>query len=174
VAIKFGPILQNGYVVRNLERAVEHWAGTIGVGPFFLLEHIQFGDVFFRGRPLNIDMSVAVGYWHDVQIELIVQHDTNTSIYTEFAQHAGEGLQHLGVMVDALDPELERLSKLGVKPVQWGATASGIRFAYVNTDVHAGAMIELIESGPAINAFFGMAREAARDWDGSKPLRRLG
>jgi hypothetical protein len=66
------------------------------------------------------------------------------------------------------------LSKLGVKPVQWGATASGIRFAYVNTDVHAGAMIELIESGPAINAFFGMAREAARDWDGSKPLRRLG
>ncbi len=172
--MKFGPILQNGYVVRDLERAAHHWAKTLGAGPFYLLEHVAFGDAFLRGRPLKIDMSVAVGYWHDLQIELIVQHDAAPSIYNEFLFHSGEGLQHLGVMVDALDPEVQRLKGLGVEPVQWGATASGIRFAYVSTDAHAGGMLELIESGPAINGFFAMARSAARGWDGKDPLRRPG
>lgn len=174
MAVPFGPILQNGYVVRDLEKAVHHWAGTLGVGPFFLLEHIAFGDVYFHGKPLSIDLSVAVGYWHELQIELIVQHDDAPSIYTQFAKEHGEGLQHLGVMVDALDPEVERLKKLNVEPVQWGATATGIRFAYVSTDAHPGGMLELIEQGPAISAFFGMARDAARQWDGRNPLRRLG
>ena len=173
-AMKFGPILQNGYVVRDLERAALHWASVLGAGPFYLLEHIQFGDAYLRGRPLKIDMSVAVGYWHDVQIELIKQHDANPSIYNEFLASSGEGLQHLGVMVVSLDPELARLKAMGVEPVQWGATATGIRFAYVSSELHPGGMLELIESGPAINGFFGMARAAARDWDGKNPLRRPG
>jgi hypothetical protein len=35
-------------------------------------------------------------------------------------------------------------------------------------------MIELIERGPAIDGFFAMVRAAALDWDGDRPLRRLG
>ena len=55
-----GPVIQLGFVVPSIEAAVTHWT-SIGVGPFFLLEHIQFGRCHFRGKPLSIDMSVAVG-----------------------------------------------------------------------------------------------------------------
>ena len=48
-----------------------------------------------------------------------------------------------------------------------------MRFAYINTDAHPGAMIELIETGPAVEAFFAMVRKAAGSWDGTRPLRRL-
>jgi hypothetical protein len=34
-------------------------------------------------------------------------------------------------------------------------------------------MVELIESGPAVDAFFAMVRKGASRWDGTRPLRRL-
>ena len=169
----FGPVVQNGFVVRDLEAAVGHWSGKMGVGPFYALEHIPFGLTYFRGKPLTLDMSVAVAQWGDMQIELIVQHDTSPSIYTEFAARHGEGLQHVGVMTTSLDQHLERLRPLGIEPVQWGETTGGMRFAYLDTDMHPGAMIELIETGPAVEAFFSKVRRGAAGWDGSRPLRRL-
>jgi hypothetical protein len=169
----FGPVVQNGFVVRDLEAAVDHWSAKVGVGPFYLLDHIQYGAVYLRGEPLSFDMSVAIAQWGEIQIELIVQHDAAASIYTEFLNRHGEGLQHLGVMTDSLDAHLARLRPLGVQPVQWGATANGMRFAYLNTDRHPGGMIELIETGPAVEAFFAKIRKAAANWDGSRPLRRL-
>ena len=171
---RFGPIVQNAFVVRDIGAAVQYWTTQMGVGPFYLLDHIEYGAVFFRAAPLKLDMSVAIAQWGEVQIELIVQHDSAPSIYTEFLERHGEGLQHLGVMTAALDQHLQELKPLGIEPVQWGATANGMRFAYLNTDRHAGGMIELIETGPAVVAFFAKIRNAAANWDGSRPLRRLG
>jgi len=172
-----GPVIQLGFVVPNIEAAVAHWA-SIGVGPFFLLDHIQFGRCHFRGKPLEIDLSVAVGQWGSVQVELIHQHCDTPSIYTTFDGSARGGLQHMGVMTDSVADSLVRLAECKVEPVQAGETANGIRFAYVNTDAlpgaHPGGMIELIERGPAIDGFFGLVRKAAVDWDGREPLRRLG
>ncbi len=172
-----GPVIQLGFVVPNIEAAVAHWA-SIGVGPFFLLDHIQFGRCHFRGKPLEIDLSVAVGQWGSVQVELIHQHCDTPSIYTTFDGSARGGLQHMGVMTDSVADSLAHLAECKVEPVQAGETANGIRFAYVNTDAlpgaHPGGMIELIERGPAIDGFFGLVRKAAVDWDGRDPLRKLG
>lgn len=172
-----GPVIQLGFVVPNIEAAVAHWA-SIGVGPFFLLDHIQFGRCHFRGKPLEIDLSVAVGQWGSVQVELIHQHCDTPSIYTTFDGSARGGLQHMGVMTDSVADSLAHLAERKVEPVQAGETANGIRFAYVNTDAlpgaHPGGMIELIERGPAIDGFFGLVRKAAVDWDGRDPLRKLG
>jgi hypothetical protein len=174
MALNFGPIMQNGYVVPAIEPAVRHWAEKIGVGPFYLLEHVAFGPAWFRGEPLQLDMSVAIAQWGEVQIELIVQHDSSRSIYTEFTAAHGRGLQHVGVVTEALDAQLERLQSLGITPVQWGTTAAGMKFAYLNSDAHPGGMIELMERGPALDAFFAKVRAASIGWDGSRPLRRLG
>lgn len=170
---RFGPIVQNAYVVRDMEAAAAHWSGTVGVGPFYLLEHVAFGAVQFRGAPSTLDISVAIAQWGPVQVELIVQHDASPSIYTEFAARHGEGLQHVGVLCDCVDAELARLEAFGIRPVQWGATAAGMRFAYLDTDAHPGGMIELIENGPAVQAFFAMVKKGADRWDGSRPLRPL-
>lgn len=170
---RFGPVMQLGFVVPDLERAVAHWSGTVGVGPFFLLDHVQFAETFYKGRPTTVDMSVAVAQWGHVQVELVQQFNDAPSIYSEFEGREAGGLQHLGVMTDSVARDLERLRPLGIEPVQWGSTANGIRFAYLSTDQHPGAMIELIEHGPAIDGFFAVVREAARGWDGSKPMRRL-
>lgn len=172
----FGPVMQLGFVVPDLEAAATHWS-RLGVGPFFLLEHVRFAECRYKGAPVTFDMSVAVGQWGPVQVELIHQHDATPSIYTEFDRARTGGLQHVGVMTDSVEAHLERLAQHGLAPVQAGSTANGIRFAYVDTDrlpgAHPGGMIELIEHGPAIDGFFAMVRSAAEKWDGSRPLRRL-
>jgi len=167
-----GPVMQNAFLVDDLERAIEHWTRVMGVGPFFLFEHIGFRNLMFRGRPAGpLDLTVAIAYWDDLQIELIRQHDNTPSIYTEFAAARGSGMHHMGVMSNALDVDLAELARQGVQPVQRGC-AAGMRFAYVETDQHPGGMIELIEASAGARAFFARMREAARDWDGREPVRR--
>lgn len=45
----FGPITQNGYVVEDVEAAARFWAGTLGVGPFFILPSVRFERHSYRG-----------------------------------------------------------------------------------------------------------------------------
>jgi hypothetical protein len=48
------------------------------------------------------------------------------------------------------------------------------RFVYYQTEAHPGTMVELSEiSGPK-GVFFERIAQAAREWDGSDPIRRLG
>jgi methylmalonyl-CoA/ethylmalonyl-CoA epimerase len=169
---RFGPVMQMGFVVPDLERAMAHWTDTVGVGPFFVLSHIQFAEVSYRGKPTRADISVGLAQWGEVQVELIQQFDDEPSIYRDFPYRERGGLQHVGVMTDSVADDLARLRPLGVEAVQAGSTANGIRFAYVSTDHYPGAMIELIEHGP-IDDFFALVRKAAHGWDGRDPVRRL-
>lgn len=170
----FGPVMQNAFVVRDLDAALDHWIRVMSVGPFFMFEHIPFSELWFRGQPARIDMTCAIAYSGDVQIELIRQHDDAPSIYTEFERAHGHGLQHMGVMTESVERDLGRLRVLGVEAVQHGRTRGGGRFAYLSTDCHPGGMIELIEASPVMTAAFRLMHEAAQGWDGSNPIRRLG
>ena len=174
MASSFGPIMQNGYVVSDVERAVAHWTGVVGVGPFFLFEPVRFNSCWFRGRPVDLQLSVAIAYWGDLQIELISQHGAEPSIYSDFTRRGLSGLQHVGVMTDSVPDHLARLAQRGITAVQYGETQAGARFAYLDTDAHPGGMIELIESSPVMTKVFDRIRAAAHDWDGTQPLRRMG
>lgn len=170
----FGPVMQFAFVVPDFERALEHWTNVMHVGPFFLMEHIAFAECEYRGKPANIDLTVAIAYWGDMQIEIIHQQDSSPSIYTEFLGRGLSGLQHVGVLTESVDEDLARLAGQGIVPVQQGRTATGIRFAYVSTDYHPGAMVELIGATRGVRDFFEMMRVAARDWDGRDPVRKIG
>jgi hypothetical protein len=169
----FGPVMQNAFVVDDLDAAMDHWITRMGVGPFFVFQHIQFQEIIYRGRPTALDMTAAIAYWGDLQIELVQQHNDAPSIYSEFSGRGLAGMQHMGVMTDDLDAHLERLKPLGITPTQYGTVATGSRFAYVSSDYHPGAMIELIEAGEAILGFFKLMKDSAAGWDGRDPVRRF-
>ncbi len=171
----FGPVMQNGFVVGDLEAAIDHWTRVMRVGPFFLFEGISFAECWYRDRAAtDIDLAVAIAYWGDVQIELIQQRNTVASIYTDFRLARGTGLQHMGVISGSVEQDLQRLARQGIHPVQHGRTSAGMRFAYVATDHHPGGMVELIEAGPQGLAFFAKMHAAAKAWDGSQPVHRVG
>ena len=55
--------------------------------------------------------------------------------------------------------------------MQDGITATGLRFAYVDTVLHNGSMLEIIEADAGTRDAFEYMKETARHWDGSDPLR---
>ncbi len=164
--------MQNAFVVDDLDATLDHWIHKMGVGPFYLFEHIQFKTAFYRGEPAHIDMTAAIGYCGDLQIEFIKQYNDAPSIYRDFTSQGLRGMQHMGIVTENLDEHLARLAPLGIVPIQWGSMDTGLRFAYVSSDFHPGAMIELIESGPVIEGYFKLMKEAAASWDGTNPIIR--
>ena len=82
-------IMQFSYVVRDLDAAIEHWAGNLQVGPFFVAPHVPYTRCLYRGTPTDLDMSVAIAYTGDTQIELVQQHNDAPSIFRDFLSRRG-------------------------------------------------------------------------------------
>jgi hypothetical protein len=63
-----------GYVVRDIKVAMDHWAKSLGVGPWFYNPHYEFDSFIYRGsRYDELDISVAMANSGEMQIELIQQ-----------------------------------------------------------------------------------------------------
>jgi hypothetical protein len=167
---RFGQVMQLGYLVPDIGAAAHHWTSVLGVGPFFLIEHTPFTELWYRGGPVEVDQSAALAQWGDLQIELVQQHNEVRCVNPDFAGRDRGGLQHLGVMCDSVADEMAQLARDGIETIQWGAVDE-IRFAFLDTGQHDGLVIELIQEGPAIREFFTMVREAALGWNGRDPLR---
>lgn len=166
--------MQLGYIVPDLDAALEHWTRKLGAGPFFVIDNVEFKEQFFRGQAVDVKTRMALGYWGDLQIEFVEQTNEAPSPYREFLAARLSGMHHLGVICESLDSTLAELEQRGLKRLYWGEATTGVRFAYVDSDLHPGGMIELIESSPTVLGLFGAVREAARNWDGSDPIRRVG
>ena len=105
----FGGVIQNGYVVRNIEAAMRHWIDVLGVGPWFYIDHLPVADFQYKGQPSPVDISLALANSGTLQIELIQQRNDAPSLYRDFLQAGHEGLQHLGYGTREFETDLVRL-----------------------------------------------------------------
>ncbi len=170
----FGPVRQNGYVVRDIERALHHWTTVLGVGPFFYFERAPITDFTYRGQSSPIDVSIALGNSGDLQIELIQQRNDAPSMYRDFLAAGREGLQHVAYWTNDFEADLARCLAAGFTVGQQGvAGGANGRFVYFDTETHPGTVVELSDSSGAKGAFFTHIAELARGWDGSDPVRRV-
>ena len=169
-----GEVMQMAYVPSDFDGALAFWTRTMGAGPFFALDHVQLDAVKYKGRPAQIDFSMALGYWGDIQIELIRQHNDTPSIYKAWRDAGREGLHHVCILVDDMAVARDACAAAGAAIAQEGLVPGGGEVIYVDTGGGPGTMVEILKPAPGGREFFAMMREAARGWDGSEPLRRLG
>ena len=169
----FGEIRQNGYVVRDLEAALAHWTATLGVGPWFVLEHLAPEGFRYRGEPSPVELSIALSNSGPLQVELIQQHNDAPSMYRDFLDAGHEGLQHVAYWTDAFDSVLERALAAGFEVGHSGQFGPDGRFVYFANQGHPGSVVELSEVSGGKGRFFEHLAETARSWDGSDPIRRI-
>jgi methylmalonyl-CoA/ethylmalonyl-CoA epimerase len=168
-----GEIMQLAYVPADFDATLKFWIETVGAGPFFALDHVKLNDVKYRGAPVEVDFSMVIGYWGDLQIELIRQHNDAPSIYKAWRDDAHEGLHHVCILVDDMAHARAVCADAGASVAQEGLVPNGGEVIYVDTGGGPGTMVEILKPGPGSREFFAMMREAARGWDGSDPVRRL-
>jgi hypothetical protein len=95
-----GPIMQIAYVPTDFDAAIDYWTQVLGVGPFFLWEHVAVDHLQYRGARSTPDFSVALSYWGDLQIELIRQDNDARSIYRDWNSNA---LHHVQIVAPDYD-----------------------------------------------------------------------
>jgi len=168
-----GEIMQMAFVPRDFDAALRFWTETMGVGPFFLSEHVRLQDVRYRGRPTDVDFGIAIAYWGDIQIELVQQHNEAPSIYKEWLDAGREGLHHVCLVVDSLEHARSVCAAAGARVIQEGKLSGG-EVIYVEPAEGHGPIVEIIQLPAAAQQAFAAMRAAARGWDGSEPVRRRG
>jgi len=170
----FGPIRQNGYVVRDIEKALHHWTTVLGVGPFFYFERAPITEFSYRGVTSPLEVSIALGNSGDLQIELIQQRNDAPSMYRDFLAAGREGLQHVAYWTNEFEADLARCLDAGFVVGQAGvAGGANGRFVYFDTETHPGTVVELSDSSGAKGMFFKHIAEVAKTWDGTDPVRRI-
>lgn len=167
----FGDIMQFGYIVNDVEAGIKTWVDHVGAGPFYLIENMPMEHYFYRGVARRPTISMAFGYWGDIQIELIKPMDDEISLYTDAIKAGGAGkLNHCATIVSDLDG-LIASRKLQDNIIHYGGAAPNTRFVYLNEFLPGGLHLELIEPpGGSTQGFDGMKAVHER-WNGDRPIR---
>ncbi|WCT80189.1 VOC family protein [Novosphingobium humi] len=168
-----GPIFQMAYLPSDFDAAIRHWTQVVGAGPFFIMENIRIAEMTYLGQPTDAVISAAWGYWGDMQIELIRAENDAPSIYTgEYA--VKDRLHHVCVAVEDIDAARAALNEARATILIEGKVGESGAVIYADAGGGPGNVIEYVKLMEGGAELFAMMREAARDWDGSEPLRKLG
>lgn len=167
------PIIQNGFVVRDLEVGIRQWTDILKAGPFFVAPMKPTTGIMYRGRESRFEGRLALSYAGDLQIELIAPQNDAPSVYRDMLEARGEGFHHIKCAFDNFDEEVARFRSAGFPPAFHGDVPGVTRFAYFDTLAALGYFVEISDAAPAQAAMFTRMKEICRDWDGSVPLRDM-
>jgi hypothetical protein len=175
---RFGPIRQLGFVVREFDATLRYWIEGLGVGPWFVIREVRPGVFKYRGEPSESPLLTAANAQSgDLQIEIITQHDDTRSMYRDFLDRGGDGLQHYASWVTQAeyDAILTRETAARTTILSEAHLGPAVRGAYYAptgaADEIAYEVSTLAE--PELQPFVQMMIDAARDWDGKDPIRDL-
>lgn len=140
---------QLGFVVENMDVGLATW-GSMGHTRdgwrIWRYDPSMVADMTYRGRRSDYAMWLAFS-GADPQIELIEPIE-GPSIYSDWLETHGPGLNHLGFYVDDVDEVTADMKRAGFEMVQsgraMGADGSG-GYAYYDTTDLLGVYLEAIE-----------------------------
>ena len=141
-------ITQIAVVVRDIEAALKTYTETLGWGPWSVFEYKPplLHDTRVKGEPVEYRMIGAEASVDGLGFELI-QPVSGPSIYQEFLDQHGEGVQHIACMKHSME-DSEALKKhwreRGAEILMGGRIGETIEFYYVDS----GPLIKFVlESG---------------------------
>ena len=167
-------LMQVAFIVDDAEAAAKAWIATTGIGPFFMVPHIQLTEMTYRGEPgEGLDFSVALAQSGGMQVELIQQHCDRPSAYRDTIARGTQGFHHFCIYTDDYDVTRQRYVDQGfIAAID--SKFGEMRFCYVDTSASLGCMIEIIEHDETETEAFTRIAQAAVDWDGvTDPIRPL-
>ena len=141
-ATKLPPPSHIGVVVKDIDKTVEYYTSMWGLGPWKKFECSPAKEQMLIGEPYR--MKIAAAQWGPVVLELIQPVGRGT-IWSDFLETNGEGLQHLCFDVSNWDEVMAQLKKQGAKMIA-GARLTEVAWCYFETSP-GGLVIEIKQGG---------------------------
>ena len=142
--VALGSVGQIGVVVRDLQKTIEEFWNTLGIGPWSIWTYDPgvVTDMTYLGEPVEYGIKIALAQAGAVQWE-IIEPLWGESIYTEFLRERGEGLHHVAYFVDEEWRTAKDLEAVGLHAILSGFV-KGRSFIYFDTKERLGVPFELI------------------------------
>jgi methylmalonyl-CoA/ethylmalonyl-CoA epimerase len=142
----FSHLMHIGVVVRDMNKTIERLT-TLGIGPFKPRILPPDAQEKYRGKPFIPSQRVAIQITQIGNIELeLIQPINGESPHQEFLDQKGEGIQHLGFIVDNLEQDVKHLTAEGSSILLTSQFKGGGGMAYLDLDA-AGLIVELVQAG---------------------------
>ena len=160
-------VVQNCYVVADLEQAGRRLNRLYGIGPFLGGGAAVLDRHFHRGRPAPpIELRGVFVQSGDLNIELVQLLSTTPSAFHDMYPDGGEGFHHVAMFCDDYALRRDAFVADGFEIASEFTVSFGARICYVDARASLGHMIELYPESDIIRGMYQQARDAARDWDG--------
>jgi len=134
-------------VVKDIDRAVKYYS-SLGIGPFqpyppmrdYVKVNVPDKEAFYK-------LTIRQAQIGPVALQLI-QPGEGRTIYKDFLDRNGEGVFHLGFVVEDVDKEEAKLKEQGLKVLSSGRRANGSGFTYFDTSANAGVVLLIRQNPP--------------------------
>ncbi len=164
-------IYQLAYLVEDLEQSAQHWAEMTGAGPFILFDPFEFIDPIYKGSPCAINVGIALGFSGELCIELISQHDSRPSIYSDWRREKGYGLHHVAILAEDFARTMAGYAEQDLQPLFTGGFGADTHLAYLDTRASMGCFLEIVEHTDFVRTALEGMQASHRSWDGRDVLR---
>ena len=142
--LKLPAPFQIGMVVQDLDKAIRCYSELFGIGPWSVV-YPRFIEKMYRGKPAQFQWRTGYARMGELTLELInvIQGPT---IYQDEMGEKGEGLHHLGFLVDNIDERVQAAHRIGLAVTQSARRPEvKSKWAYLDTRFIAGVTLELIQ-----------------------------
>ncbi len=135
-------------VTRDIEATSKQWAAVLGVAPPFIKitrpgEEVR---VVYRGRKSTGQARIATMRVGQVSLEILQPVGPDT-IWREFLETKGEGVQHIAFSVADLDGTVKHFTNLGMPIVHQGRLdGDNGYYTYFDSQKALGVTVELLNS----------------------------
>ena len=147
-------IVQLGFVVRDLEAAMDEFGTRLRIGPWTVFRNFAGDDPRYHGAPTQATAHVALGFCGHLQYELIEPADDLPSVHRDLIVDTGYGFHHFGRATTTFDADVAALNAQGYATAFSASVGPGSRVAYFDTRDVLPGMTELLESGPGLDSAF--------------------
>ena len=143
------PVRQVALVVPDVEAQAQAWWDRLGVGPWSLytLDAGKLDAATYRGQPSSFRIRHALAFTGEVMLEL-VEPVAGPSIWSEFLDRGGAGMQHVAFYPDDFGAASDALTAEGWTQVAtgdgFGKSRDG-RFSYWEHPEVAGIIVEIVQ-----------------------------
>lgn len=141
-----GPLTQFAFVVRDLAPVSEFWS-RLGF-PAMTISRSGPRSMTYRGKTQQAALTIGWQRHGKVAYEWCTAPPGVGSVYQEYLDRHGEGVQHLGISVPDMDKAIREKGFAVAQAGAWGEEGkkgSG-RYAYLDTDSVGGVTVELLWS----------------------------
>jgi hypothetical protein len=162
-------IVQNAYVVRDLEKACARFHARYRIGPFVGGTDFELSSHAYRGEPAApVTVRGVFVQAGPLNVELLQLMSDAPSAFHDMFPTGGEGFHHVAMFCNDYEHERDAWAAADCMVASEFALPWGPRFCYIDARREFGHMIELYPEDTVIRDMYRQAREAADGWDGSK------